>query len=58
MLYTPPRSNFHHTVLSGELSPISFVFVHDNAFLSTAFLALLTSGNSHDTRLDCEAALL
>lgn len=58
MLYTSPRSTFHHKVLSGELSPIYCAFVHDNAFLSTAFLALLTSENGHATLLDCEAVLL
>lgn len=39
MLYTPLRSTFHHTVFSGELSPISFDLIHVSVFLSTALPA-------------------
>lgn len=40
MLYTPPRSTFHHVDLCGDWSPISSVLMHVAAFLSTALLAL------------------
>ena len=43
MLYTPPRSTFHHTVLSGLFRPISFVLVHVVISLSTALFALYRS---------------
>lgn len=40
MLYTPPRSTFHHVDLYGDWGPISFVLIHVAVFLSTALLAL------------------
>ena len=45
MLYTPPRSTFHHTVLSGLVGPIGSVVIHVDTFLSTALPALNKSCN-------------
>lgn len=40
MVYTPPRSTFHHVDLCGDWSPKSSVLIHVAVFLSTALLAL------------------
>lgn len=39
MLYIPPRSTFHHTVLSGLFFPIGIVLIHVSVFRSTAKFA-------------------
>lgn len=56
MLNTFPRSTFHHTVLSGELLPISCALIHVNVFPSTAKLAAYLPEPKY--MRDCVASLL
>lgn len=59
MLYTAPKSTFHHVVLSGALRPIAFVLIHVTVFLSTALLASYKRYEDREGYIgDCEATAL
>lgn len=50
MMYTPPRSTFHHVCFYGAVGPVASVLVHVAVFLSIALLALIFKKN--DTNWD------
>ena len=57
MVYTPPRSTFHHTVWFGLFVPIGCVLIHVVMSLSTALPALYQSLFAIEYRVDCVAVL-